>query len=73
MLLKVIAVNQAANTDLTVTFTSTVGKTYRLQHSPDLSEFTDVPGLTLTATSAESTFTTTSPSLARGYLRVVVE
>lgn len=72
-LLKIIAVAQASNGDLTVGFSSTPGKIYRLQHSPDLVRFTDVAGAQLTATGAESSFTTTSPGPTSGYLRVSVQ
>ncbi|MFT5106340.1 MAG: hypothetical protein ACI9UA_001963, partial [Pseudoalteromonas tetraodonis] len=70
-LLKIIAVSQAPNADLTVSFASTVGKTYQLQHSTDLSGFTDI-GAPLTATGLESTLNAPSLSTLKGFLRVRV-
>ena len=71
-LLKIVTVSQAANGDLTVTFTSTAGKTYQLEESPDLAAFSDVDGEALTASASQSSFTIPATNL-RNYLRVRVQ
>ena len=71
-LLRVTAITQAPNGDLTVTFTSTPGVTYQLQESPDLGGFTDVDGQVLTASESQSSFTVPATG-DRHLLRVRVQ
>lgn len=72
-ILKILTISRAADGNVSVQFSSTPGKAYQLQHSPDFAtDFADVPGATLTATAAESSLAAMQQGLSRGYLRVVV-
>ena len=71
--LKILGVSVATGARASVRFSSTPGKTYQLQQSPDLGTgFADLPGISLTATAEESNLNVSLQSVSRGYLRVIV-